>query len=97
MRGTRLATRALAVVTLAVTALTGPGLAVAGAAAPARVRTADETAPTPLSVTMTLLSPSTIPTRGVLTISGIVKNESKEDWTDINVVPVPLQRADHHP
>jgi hypothetical protein len=38
-------------------------------------------------VTMTLLSPSTIPAHGVLTISGIVKNESKEDWTDINVAP----------
>ena len=87
MRGTRLATRALAVVTLAVTALTGPGLAVAGAAAPSHVRTADETPPTPLSVTMTLLSPSTLPTRGVLTISGIVKNESKDSWTDVNVAP----------
>ncbi|WP_027861151.1 DUF6049 family protein [Marmoricola sp. URHB0036] len=87
MRGTGLATRALAVVTLAVTALTGPGLAVAGAATPSRVRTAEEATPTPLSVTMTLLSPSTIPAHGVLTISGLVKNDSKEDWTDINVSP----------
>jgi hypothetical protein len=36
---------------------------------------------------MTLLSPSTLPTRGVLTISGIVKNESKDSWTDVNVAP----------
>ncbi len=42
---------------------------------------------TPLSVTMTVLSPSTIPAHGVLTISGIVRNESQDDWTDINVSP----------
>ncbi len=82
MRSTRLATRALVVVTLAVTALTGPALAVAGAASQA-----DETTPTPLSVTMTQLSPSVIPAKGVITISGIVTNDSEEDWTDINVSP----------
>ena len=53
----------------------------------ARARPPTRPTPTPLSVTMTLLSPSTLPTRGVLTISGIVKNESKESWTDINVAP----------
>src|SRR6478735_5779380 len=36
---------------------------------------------------MTLLSPSNLPTRDVLTISGIVKNESKDSWTDVNVAP----------
>jgi hypothetical protein len=87
VRSTRLATRALAVVTLAGIALAGPGLAAAGASTPAQVRAADETTPTPLSVTMTQLSPSTIPLRGVITLSGIVKNDSKESWTDINVAP----------
>jgi hypothetical protein len=87
VRSTRLATRALAVVTLAVIALAGPGLTAVGAVAPTQVRAAEETTPTPLSVTMTQLSPSSIPARGVVTISGIVKNDSKERWSDINVAP----------
>src|SRR4051812_44443012 len=87
VRSTRLATRALAVVTLAVTTLTGPGLAVTGAAATSGLRAAEEADPTPLSVTMTLLSPSTMPAKGVITMSGTVRNDSTEDWTDINVAP----------
>jgi hypothetical protein len=59
----------------------------AGASTAGHVRSAEETTPTPLSVTMTQLSPSTIPARGVITISGVVRNDSKENWSDINVAP----------
>ena len=91
MRSTLLATRALAVLTLATSALlgatAGPGTTAAQAATPGRTRAANESPATPLSVTMTSISPSTMPTRGVLTITGIVRNASKEDWTDINLAP----------
>ena len=87
MRSTRLATRALAGLTLAASALAAPGLAGPATAAPTRVRAAEDATATPLSVTMTSLSPSTIPTRGTVTVSGIVQNNSKDDWTDINVSP----------
>ena len=36
---------------------------------------------------MSRLSPSTIPTRGAITISGIVQNDSIDEWTDVNVAP----------
>ena len=91
MRSTRLATRALAVVTLTASGLigfaAGPGASGAYAAAPASVRIADEEATTPLRVTMTRLTPSTIPARGQITITGIVENLSEDDWTDVNVSP----------
>jgi hypothetical protein len=75
------------VLTLIASGLAGPLAASASAISPARPRAPDETAVTPLSVRMTQLSPSTIPTKGVITISGVVENDSKEDWTDINVAP----------
>ena len=87
MRSTRLATRALAVLTLTASALVGAGATGAGAAAPASIRAADEADATPLRVTMTRLTPSTIPSRGRITISGVVENLSEDDWTDVNVSP----------
>ncbi|MET0838792.1 MAG: hypothetical protein ABWY19_08435, partial [Marmoricola sp.] len=94
MRSTRLASRALAVLTLAASALVGAasvaGATAAAATAPtvrSAVRNADEAADTPLRVTMTRLTPSTIPQRGRIMISGVVENVSEEDWSDINVSP----------
>ena len=87
MRSTRLATRALAVVTLTASgllALLGAGPA---SAVPTGQLAADEATTNPLAITMTQLTPSTIPTRGLITMSGRVVNKSKEEWTDINVSP----------
>jgi hypothetical protein len=86
VRSTRLASRTLAVVTLTAGALLGPGMAGAGAA-PARAPQAEAEPTTPLSVVMTSMSPSTIPAKGTLQISGTVLNQSKEQWSDITVAP----------
>jgi Family of unknown function (DUF6049) len=86
VRSTWLATRALAVLTLAAGAVVAPAVASAGAGVPARPRAAEEPA-TDLSVLMTRLTPSAIPTRGAITISGVVQNDSSEEWSDINVAP----------
>ena len=87
VRSTRLATRALAVLTLTASGLLAPLGAAPASAVRTGQRLADETTATPLSITMTLLTPSTIPTRGLITISGRVQNDSDEEWTDINVSP----------
>lgn len=50
------------------------------AAAPAR--------PTPLTVTLTQITPSTIPSRGRLVLAGTVTNSSSQRWTSINVLPL---------
>lgn len=60
-----------------------PGAA-AGAASPPR---SDEPA-TPLQITLSSMTPSAVPARGVITLSGKVSNVSGEDWTDINVAPI---------
>ncbi len=87
VRSTLLATRALAVLTLIASGVLGPLAVGASAAVDAGLRTADDSTATPLSITMTQLSPSTLPAKGVITISGIVQNDSKEDWAEINVSP----------
>ncbi len=76
--------RAVAAAALLAGTLSGPTSASATAGGPGA---ADEAQPTPLSVVMTSLSPSTIPQRGAVTISGVVANGSHEEWTDINVAP----------
>jgi hypothetical protein len=45
----------------------------------------DET--TPLSVVMTSLTPSVVPRKGTITISGVVANSSQEEWQDVNLAP----------
>ena len=42
---------------------------------------------TPLSVTLTSLTPAEIPRKGNLTLTGVVTNTSDEDWADVNVAP----------
>ncbi len=42
---------------------------------------------TPLSVQLTSITPAQIPRTGVITLSGVVRNDSDEDWTDVNVTP----------
>ncbi len=42
---------------------------------------------TPLSVELTSMTPAQIPARGAITLSGVVQNDSDEDWVDVNVTP----------
>ncbi len=64
------------------------GLGVDPAAATPQFRpsAADEDE-TPLSVTLTAMTPSEIPRKGAITLRGVVTNASEEEWTDINVFP----------
>ena len=64
------------------------GLGVGPAAATPQFRppAADED-DTPLSVTLTAMTPSEIPRKGAITLEGVVTNASEEQWTDINVFP----------
>lgn len=54
-------------------------------AAPARAVVDPEA--TPLSVALTSMTPSQIPRKGVIKLTGVVANGSGEDWTDVNVAP----------
>lgn len=63
-----------------VTLLAGP---TAPAEAAGAARPAEEA--TPLSVTIETLSPSAIPRKGPVRVSGRVTNEDVETWTDINL------------
>lgn len=47
----------------------------------------DDPEPTPLTVTLTTLSPSTIPESGPIALTGTVRNDSDETWSAINVHP----------
>lgn len=73
-------------------ATTAPPVAAAavGAAQPAA---AGVQAQDPLQISIAELSPSVIPKRGVITISGRVTNLSEETWTDLTVYPF----ASEHP
>jgi hypothetical protein len=89
--GPRLTTCSLGRVVVAASLMMAPlvaGLAVGPAAATsgARSSTTDEDA-TPLTVTLTAMTPSEIPRKGVITLRGVVTNDSEEQWTDINVSP----------
>lgn len=55
--------------------------------APLGVRGADEGEASPLTVQLTQLSPSALPARGAVTLTGSVANTSPIEWTDINVAP----------
>ena len=62
-------------------------------AAPASAAPGDENAD-PLSVTIESMTPSVVPRRGRLSLSGVVTNDSEETWTDLQVYllasPTPL-------
>ncbi|HEX4977050.1 MAG TPA: DUF6049 family protein [Nocardioides sp.] len=59
-------------------------LPVLALAAPASAAPGDATAD-PLRVTIESMSPSVVPRRGRLTLSGVVTNESEDTWTDLQV------------
>jgi hypothetical protein len=87
-------TRLLGPVLLAATLVSGPSAAAAAPAGPllsrshAAPRVTPETADaTPLTVTLTSMTPGEIPRRGAIRLVGVVTNASDEDWTDINVAP----------
>jgi hypothetical protein len=46
---------------------------------------ASDTGDTPLAVSMSSISPSTVPSRGKLTVSGEITNRSDSTWTDLRV------------
>jgi hypothetical protein len=95
----RWTTRALGPVLVAATLVTGPLLVGAAAAtapsaekagaevASAEVASAEEAAATPLTVTLTSMTPAEVPRKGGITLTGEVTNASDEDWIDINVAP----------
>lgn len=55
---------------------------------PAPVGAAEDDEPSPLTVELGRLSPSTIPDRGRIIMAGTVRNDSDETWSAINVHPV---------
>ena len=61
-------------------ALTLPALSTPAAAA-------DDDAPSPLTVSLVQLTPSTIPAKGRVVLSGTVRNDSAELWSAVNVHP----------
>jgi hypothetical protein len=67
---------------LAISVLTVPG-AVAHPVSPRAVE--DEVAESPLAVSIETLSPSTVPRRGRVTVSGEITNRSESVWTDLKV------------
>ena len=69
-----------ACVVTAVTAIAAPGAAPAASAAPKRA--VDDS---PLGVTLDTMTPSVIPRRGPITLSGEVTNRSDDTWTDLQV------------
>lgn len=62
-------------------------LTVAGSPAGAVAHAEETTEPSPLTVTLTRLTPSTIPKKGRVVLAGTVRNDSAETWTAINVHP----------
>ena len=90
MTGPRLTTCALGRVAVAASLLLAPlmvGLTAGTAVAGIRPPAADEDE-TPLSITLTAMTPSEIPRKGTITLTGLVSNTSLEPWTDINVSPI---------
>lgn len=70
-------------------ALTGAALLAGGLAAPAGAhdprRVEAEAEPTPLAVSIETLTPSAVPSRGRITVTGQIHNRSESTWTDLNV------------
>ena len=86
---------AACLVTGLVTSITGVGPApatasaavpeaVAGGVAAAQVAAAAPRTGTPLQVSIESLTPSTIPRRGEVTVTGEITNRSRDEWTDLN-------------
>ena len=71
------------------TAMLGAVLTVPAAQAhePARAsaRTVEPAAAAPLEVSIETLTPSTVPRRGRVTVTGEITNRSQDTWTDLNV------------
>ena len=57
------------------------------ATAPAVTRTAAAPTPQPLEVTLSTISPSVVPERGPIRITGTVTNVDDETWSTINLYP----------
>lgn len=55
------------------------------AAAPRAAEDAGEGGTPPLSVTIESMTPSTVPRRGPITLTGEITNDSDETWTDLDV------------
>ena len=66
-----------------------PTAPVGAGSVPTALRTAEEDESTPLSVSLTSMSPSEIPRdpQAVITLRGVVTNDSEEEWADLNVAP----------
>lgn len=71
---------------VAVAALVAPALALL-AASPAAAAERGDDDPTPLTVRLTAMAPSAVTPQGDLELSGSVRNDSDEVWTDVNVAP----------
>ncbi len=93
----RWTTRALGPLLVAASLATGPGLVgAAGTGSAAGPGTSlrqaapgadEDVTATPLTVTLTSMTPAEIPSAGTITLTGVVTNDSEDDWTDINVAP----------
>ena len=57
---------------------------VLGLTSPAAAAPGDENAD-PLTVTIESMSPSVVPRRGRLSLSGVITNDSEDTWTDLQV------------
>ncbi len=55
--------------------------------ATARPRAAETTPATPLTVTLTSMTPGAVPRKGVVTLTGRVKNSTEDQWRGVNVAP----------
>ncbi len=47
----------------------------------------EEVTDPPLRVALSSITPSQIPRKGAITLSGVVTNASSDEWTDINIAP----------
>jgi hypothetical protein len=73
--------RAAATATVAV--LLTAGLTAPAGSHESGPRTAEQAPPAPLAVTVDSMSPSTVPRRGSVTLSGVIRNRSNSTWTDL--------------
>jgi len=56
-------------------------------AAPAAASATEQPVASPLTVTLTQLTPSTLPAKGRLVLAGTVRNDSADTWSAVNVHP----------
>ncbi|MFT4265098.1 MAG: DUF6049 family protein [Nocardioides sp.] len=69
----------------AVLAVLLPGVSPAAAGATVAQRRVEET--TPLQVAITSLTPTSVPRKGPITVSGTVTNDDTETWTNVTIAP----------